>query len=128
MFCDAGQRSHLRSILARCRGWRCRTQTRPDGHDSTDSLESKVRLRTLTLAQVEVRLFDVTACGWMSRWPSLDPADPARNCKLSCRTSGMWAANQVYFTITVPHLLLSLDLARDKKIFSKHKRSILKSI
>lgn len=27
---------------------------------------------------------------------------------------GMWAANQVYFTITVPHLLLSLDLTPDK--------------
>jgi len=44
--CDVGRRSRLRSTSARCRGWQCRTQTRPDGHDSTDSMESKVRLWT----------------------------------------------------------------------------------
>ncbi len=36
---------------------------------------------TLTLAQVEVRLFDVTLA-------VVDTADPARNGKLSCRNVG----------------------------------------
>ncbi len=31
----------------------------------------------------------------------------------------MWAANQVYFTITVPHLLLALDRTPDKTTILK---------
>lgn len=67
----------------------------------------------LVLAQVEVSwggmLFDVTVCGWMSLWPSVGTAEPARNCKLSCRTSGMWAASDVYFTLSVLYLALSFS-------------------
>lgn len=37
-----GRRSPSSSISARCRGWRCRIQTRPGDHDSTDSTEYKV--------------------------------------------------------------------------------------
>lgn len=61
-------------------------------------------------------LFDVTVCGWMSLWPSLGTAEPARNCKLSCRTSGMWAASDVYFTLSVLYLALSLSFHRIKPI------------